>query len=167
SAASAAVSGAAAVLRGRHDWSAVETRSALATTAVPVRRTPVRRAGAGLLRAAAAGRPGLVHPLGPARYRAWWEDRRTRLNTPSVVLRRGERTTTRTVTNVGRRTFYFSSSARGFARRHVWVTPAALRLAPGETGTYTVHATGRGGDDGHVVWRGAGGTTTRVPVLVH
>jgi minor extracellular serine protease Vpr len=167
SAASAAVSGAAAVLRGRHDWSAVETRSALATTAVPVRRTPVRRAGAGLLRAAAAGRPGLVHPLGPARYRAWWKDRRTRLNTPSVVLRRGERTTTRTVTNVGRRTFYFSSSARGFARRHVWVTPAALRLAPGETGTYTVHATGRGRDDGHVVWRGAGGTTTRVPVLVH
>ncbi|WP_134738126.1 S8 family serine peptidase [Nocardioides sp. 503] len=166
SAATAAVSGAAAVLRSRHDWTAVQTRSALATTAAPVRRTSVQRAGAGLLRPAAAGRPGLVHSLDPARYRAWWQDRRTRLNTPSAVLRRGERSTTRTVTNVGRRTFYFSSTVRGFSRRHAWVTPAALRLAPGETGTYTVHATGRGSDDGHVVWRGAGGTTTRVPVLL-
>ncbi|WP_193615135.1 S8 family serine peptidase [Nocardioides lijunqiniae] len=166
SAATAAVSGAAAVLRSRHDWSATEVRSALATTAAPVRRTSVPRAGAGLLRPGAAERPGLVHALDPSRYRPWWTDRRTRLNTPSAVLRRGERTTTRTVTNVGRRTFYFSSSARGFSRRHVWVTPAALRLEPGETGTYTVHATGRGRDDGHVVWRGAGGTTTRVPVVL-
>jgi minor extracellular serine protease Vpr len=166
SAASAAVSGVAAVLRSRHGWSAVETRSALVTTAGPVRRTPVLRAGSGLLRPAAAGWPGLVHDLDPADYRAWWERRRARLNTPSVVLRRGGRTATRTVTNVGRRTFYFSSSARGFSRRHVWVTPAALRLEPGETGTYTVHTTGRGADDGHVVWRGAGGSVTRVPVVL-
>ncbi|MCD4525628.1 S8 family serine peptidase [Nocardioides sp. cx-173] len=166
SAATAAVSGAAAVLRARHGWSAVATRSSLATTAAEVRRTPVTRAGAGLLRPSAAERPGLVHGQDPAAYRAWWEDRRRLLNTPSVVMGRGQRAATRTVTNVGQRTFYFSSSARGFTRRHVWITPAALRLQPGETGTYTVHAAGRGADDGHVVWRGAGGTETRVPVIV-
>ncbi|MCD4536175.1 S8 family serine peptidase [Nocardioides sp. cx-169] len=166
SAATAAVSGAAAVLRARHGWSAVATRSALATTASEVRRTPVTRAGSGLLRPSAAERPGLVHDQDPAAYRAWWEDRRRLLNTPSVVMGPSQRAVTRTVTNVGRRTFYFSSSARGFTRRHVWITPAALRLQPGETGTYTVHTAGRGSDDGHLVWRGAGGTETRVPIIL-
>ena len=55
-------------------------------------------------------------------------------------------------------------------RGDVQVTPAALRLAPGESATYTVRLPGSDSvsrlDDGYVVWRGATGTVTRVPVLV-
>ncbi|MDO9494245.1 MAG: S8 family serine peptidase, partial [Nocardioides sp.] len=129
SAATALTSGAAAVLLGSRDWSAAEVRAALATTAGRLRGTPVTRAGAGLVRPEQALRPGLLHRLDAGDYRAWWEGRRDELNTPSVVVRRGTRTVTRTVTNVGRRGFYFSSAARGFAHHRVVVTPAALRLA--------------------------------------
>lgn len=168
SAATAFTSGAAAVLLGSRDWSAAEVRSALATTADRLRGTPVARAGAGLVRPEEALRPGLVHRVDTADYRAWWEGRLDELNTPSVVVRRGVRAVTRTVTNVGRRGFYFSSAARGFAHHRVVVTPAALRLAPGESGTYTVRVLGpaRRPDDGYVVWRGATGTVTTVPVIV-
>ncbi|MDP2773794.1 MAG: S8 family serine peptidase [Nocardioides sp.] len=168
SAATAFTSGAAAVLLGSRDWSAAEVRAALATTADRLPGTPATRAGAGLVQPEQALHPGLMHRLDAGDYRAWWEGRRAELNTPSVVVRRGTRTVTRTVTNVGRRGFYFSSVSRGFDHHRIVVTPAALRLAPGESGTYTVRVTGRPRrpDDGFVVWRGATGTVTTVPVVV-
>ncbi|SDN95466.1 PA domain-containing protein [Nocardioides szechwanensis] len=168
SAATAFTSGAAAVLLGSRDWSAADARSALATTADRLRGTSVARAGAGLVQTEKALRPGLLHRLDPADYRAWWEGRLEELNISSVVVRRGVREVTRTVTNVGRRGFYFSSVARGFAHHQVVVTPAALRLAPGESGNYTVRVLGhsRRPDDGFVTWRGATGTVTTVPVIV-
>lgn len=174
SASSAAVAGAAAVVLGQRDWSATEARSALVTSATRVRGAALTRSGAGVVDPWAAVRPGLVHPLDPADYRAWLADRSTDLNTPSIVVPRGAVSATRTVTNTGTRALYFSSRARGLARR-VLVSPAALRLAPGESGTYTVQVLRRGPglrgagarlDDGFVVWRGATGTVTRVPVLV-
>lgn len=172
SAAAARTAGAAAVLRSaRPELSAAQVRSALATTAAPVPGAGVLDAGSGVLRPEQALAPGLVHDVAPGDYRAWLEERSgTDLNTPSVRLTgtRAGRAQERTVTNVGRRTFYYSSRVEGL-RGRVRVTPAALTLAPGESATYRVERLGpdpRGLDDGWVVWRGARGSVTRVPVLV-
>jgi minor extracellular serine protease Vpr len=52
----------------------------------------------------------------------------------------------------------------------VRVTPAAVRLAPGESAAFTIRVDRSPGalrlDDGTVVWRGANGTRTQIPVLV-
>lgn len=168
SAATAYTSGLAAVLSSR-GWSASVVRSALATTAERVRGASVLRTGAGRPRLEQALEPGLVYDVRPGDYRAWLDGTLPTLNTPSLVLAPGRRTATRTVTNVGQRALYFSSSATGFARHRVQVTPAALRLGPGESGTYRVTVSGRRSgalDDGFVTWRGATGTVTRIPVLL-
>ena len=74
------------------------------------------------------------------------------------------------MTNTLPRARYFSVDVRGFAHHRVTVTPAALRLDPGESADYTIrvddNARVRPLDDGWVVWRGATGTVTRVPVLL-
>ncbi|MDN4173844.1 S8 family serine peptidase [Nocardioides sp. SOB77] len=166
SAATAYTAGVAALLRQRHpSWSAAAVRSALATTAGRL-DAPVLRAGAGRVRPGAAVRPGLVHLVEPGDYRAWLDgDLRGDLNTPSVLLRGGETRATRTITNVTGRARYFSSRVTGFGRR-VQVRPAAVRLGPGASATYTVTVLGAGPDEGHVVWLGGSGTLTRVPVVV-
>ncbi|MDN4162626.1 S8 family serine peptidase [Nocardioides abyssi] len=167
SAATAYVAGLAAVLRHRHPtWSEAAVRSAIATTAARL-DAPVLRAGAGRVQPDRAGRPGLVHLVRPGDYRAWLDSELDgELNTPSVLLGPGATTATRTVTNVTGRARYFSSRAVGFAGR-VQVRPAAVRLGPGASATYTVTVLGpRRPDDGYVVWRGGSGTTTRVPVAV-
>ena len=143
-------------------------RSALVTTAQPL-RSGVLSAGAGRVRPGDTETPGLIYPLDAGDYRAWLEGRLTQLNTPSLLLRGSQDSAERTVTNVGRRARYFSSHAVGF-RHRVTVTPAALRLAPGESATFRVTVAGRGRaarlDDGYVVWRGGAGTVTRIPVLI-
>ena len=64
SVAAARTSGVAAALLSRHDWSAAEVRSALATTAGDVAGDPsLLRLGAGRTRARPADRPGLVFRL--------------------------------------------------------------------------------------------------------
>jgi hypothetical protein len=90
------------------------------------------------------------------------------VNTPSAFLR-GATTVTRTVTNVGTRPMYYSSSARGFLRHRVSVTPAAIYLDPGESATFTITASAAGPqplDDGWVTWRGANGNRVRMPVVI-
>jgi subtilisin family serine protease len=170
SVASARVAGAAALLVSRHpDWSAATVRSALATTATEARGTSVLRYGAGRARPDAALRPGLAYDVDPADYRRWLAGRRVRLNTPSAVLHQGQDVVRRTITNVTGRTLYFSSSTSGFRRHRVSLTPAAVRLAPGESATWTLRISGpraRPFDDGWVTWRGARGTVTRIPVLL-
>nr|WP_246416472.1 S8 family serine peptidase [Nocardioides luti] len=171
SAATAHTAGLAAVLRGEHRrWSASVVRSALATSAVPVAGGSALTAGAGRVRASAAATPGLAFEVDPLDYRRWLEGDRTTLNTPSVLLAGAESSTRRTVTNVGRRAMYFSSSARGFTRHRVTVTPAAVRLAPGESATFTIRVTRPAGplplDDGTVRWLGANGTLVSIPVLI-
>ena len=172
SVAAARTSGIAAALLSRHDWSAAEVRSALATTAGKVAGNPtLLRLGAGRTRARAAQRPGLAFRVPAADYRAWLDGHldAAALNTPSLLLH-GDATVTRTVTNVGTRAMYYSSSARGFRRHQVTVTPAAINLAPGESATFTVRVTGPAGaqplDDGWVTWRGANGNRVRVPVVL-
>ena len=170
SAAAAITSGVAALVLSRHEnWSPAAVRSALATTARRVPGAPVLRAGAGRVAAAAAVRPGLVYDVPVEDYRAWLDGELdvTGLNAPSVRIE-GAGTAERTVTNVTARRLYFSSSATGFTHHRVRVTPAALRLGPGESATFTVTVApgSRRADDGWVTWRGATGTVTRIPVVV-
>ncbi len=173
SAATAFTSGAAALLLREHHWSAAAVRSALATTAATVPgRASLLRKGAGRARPTAALSPGLVYDVRPGDYRAWFVGalRSGRLNTPSIQFAGDRDSAVRTVTNVGRRTMYYSSSATGFRMHEVSVRPAAIRLAPGESATFRVTLRHPGGvhplDDGWVTWRGANGTRVRIPVVL-
>ncbi|CAB4704096.1 MAG: S8 family serine peptidase [Actinobacteria bacterium] len=167
SAATAYTSGGAATLLARHDWSAPWVRSALATTARAVANSDALHSGAGRVRPERARQPGLVYALPSIDYRAWLDGDVRDLNLPSIVLAGAASTITRTVTNVGRRALYFSSSTGGFRHHSAVVTPAAVRLAPGESATYTLTVSGPSlSDDGWVLWRGAHGTRTRIPVLL-
>jgi minor extracellular serine protease Vpr len=170
SAASARASGVAALLRAKHGhWSASVVRSVLTTTARPLAGTSTLVQGAGRVRASLP-RPGLALDIAPTRYRdaledVSWED----LNVSSIIMRGGG-TTTRRVTNLGTRAEYFSVSARGFVRHRVRTTPVALRLGPGESASVRITVTGGGNpsrfDDGWIVWRGARGSHTRIPVAI-
>ncbi|GAB3770953.1 hypothetical protein GCM10027600_28080 [Nocardioides ginsengisegetis] len=172
SAATAYTSGAAAVLLARHDWSADVVRSALATTAAPVDRAPtLLREGAGRVRPLVADRPGVAYAVRPGDYRRWLDGRlmSRAVNTPSLVLAGTARVAHRTITNIGARPMYFSSAVAGFTRHAVRVTPAAVRLGPGESVTFTVRVSGPGVsplDDGWITWAGADGSRARIPVLV-
>ena len=173
SAATAATSGTAALLRSRHPWSATVVRSVLATTAAPLAGAPsVLRSGAGRVRLAPSDRPGVVYDVARRDYRAWLDGSMApgRLNTPSILITGEQSFARRTITNVGHRALYFSSSASGFVQHTVVVRPAAVRLAPGESATFTVHVDHRTGvhplDDGWVTWRGGNGTSARIPVLL-
>ena len=168
SAATARVSGLAALLRADHDWSAPVVRSVLTTTARPLAGAPTLQQGAGQV--AALPKPGLALDVRTDSYRKAldnlsWRD----LNVSSIVMRDGG-TTTRRVTNLGNRAEYFSAQARGFARHRVVMTPLALRLAPGETATVRITHQRHPGpsrlDGGWIVWRGARGSETRVPVAI-
>ena len=70
---------------------------------------------------------------------------------------------------------YYSSAAAGFTRHQVLVTPAALKIAPGETAVFRVRVTRAPGrpahasgvaDSGWVTWRGANGVRVRMPVVL-
>ena len=78
----------------------------------------------------------------------------------------GNHVATRTLTNTGPRPEYFSVRVDG--RPGVTVSPVALRLDPGERGTFTVRTTTppTGARSGALVWRGARGSVTRIGVLV-
>lgn len=169
SVAAARTSGMAALLRSRRDWSATVVRSALTTTATPLTGSPVLEQGAGHL-ADDLPRTHLALDVAPARWRRALEERNLdRLNLTSVVLPAGRRQFTRRVTNTGERAEYFSVTTEGF-RSRVRVRPLAVRLAPGASATFRFTVTGsrspRRLDDGHVVWRGARGGVTRLPVAL-
>lgn len=168
SAATARASGLAALLRSEHDWSAPVVRSVLTTTARPLAGAPTLKQGAGQV--GSLRRAGLALDVRSGDYRraldgTSWRD----LNVSSLVIRRGG-TAVRRVTNLGSRAEYFSAQVQGFAGHSVRTTPVALRLAPGETATVRITVTGPSGptrlDDGWIVWRGARGSETRLPVAI-
>ncbi|CUR56990.1 putative Cucumisin [metagenome] len=172
SVATAQVSGeAAALLAKRPGWQPARVRSALMTTT----RTTLDDAssldqGAGRLRAEVAQRPGLVYDLDPRDYRRYLSGRLEGrdLNLPSIKAV-GPVVVRRTVTNVGKRPMYYSVRARGFTTHQVSVAPVALRLAPGQSRTFTVTIAGaddRLVDSGWITWRGANGTSVRIPVVI-
>ena len=172
SVATAQVSGeAAAVIARRPGWQPARVRSALMTTTrTTVRDTSSLEQGAGRLRTDAAQRPGLVYDLDPRDYRRYLAGRieGRDLNLPSIKAV-GPVTVRRTVTNVGKRAMYYSVRPRGFTTHRVSVTPAALRLAPGASRTFTVTISGvndRRVDSGWITWRGANGISVRIPVVI-
>jgi hypothetical protein len=169
SAASARVSGVAALLRARHDWSAPVVRSVLTTTARPLAGTSTLTQGGGRV-GDSLPRPGLALDVRRSRYRKALEDLTWgELNVSSIMMRGGG-TTTRRVTNLGTRAEYFSSRSLGFDRHRVRMTPVALRLGPGESAQVRITVSGGGNpgrfDDGWIVWRGARGSQTRIPVAI-
>lgn len=170
SAATARTAGLAATLLAGHHWDADVVRSALVTSAGPVVDGSALTSGAGRVRAPDAAAPGLAYEVEPSGYRRWLDGDRASLNTPSVLLAGSQSAATRTVTNVGGRTMYYSSSAQGFTRHDVRVTPAAVRLAPGESATFKIRVSRPAGalplDDGSITWRGANGNRVRIPVLI-
>ncbi len=171
SAATAHASGLAALLVGEHPtWSAAVVRSLVVTSARPVRGSSTVQQGAGAL----PGRAPTAHLAFDVAPQAWRRALRRhtlgRLNTSSLLLSSRESTAVRTVTNIGSRAEYFSVTARGFRTHRVSVRPLAVRLAPGQSARFTITVTGPTTpgrlDDGALVWLGARGGVTRVPVAL-
>ncbi len=172
SAATARVSGQAAVILGRHrDWSPARVQSALMTSARPVTGDPSSLSqGAGRTRLDRALHPGLVYDVDTGDYRRYLSGRLDGrdLNLPSIKAD-GPSDIRRTVTNVGARPMYYSVKARGFTLHRVSISPVAIRIRPGQSRTFTVTITGptsRQVDSGWITWRGANGTLVRIPVVI-
>jgi hypothetical protein len=172
SAATAWTSGLALRLRARHGWPADAVRSALATTASSVAGSPtVLSEGAGRPRLDRADRPGVAYLVARGDYRAWLEgDLDGDLNTPSILLSGDRTAATRTITNLGSRTATLSAATAGFTDHTVAVSPASVRLRPGQSATFHVTVSGPDRavplDDGWVVWTSSDGTRARVPVAL-
>jgi subtilisin family serine protease len=170
SAATAHASGLAALVLGEHDWPAAVVRSLVVSSARPIRGSSVLAQGSGALPGIApTSHLALDVPLGAWR-RALRSHRLAELNTSSLLLSTQRTTAVRTLTNVGRRAEYFSVTARGFVSHRVTVQPLAVRLAPGQSATFTIRVAGPSTpgrlDDGELVWLGALGGTTRIPVAL-
>ncbi|MDN5896474.1 MAG: S8 family serine peptidase, partial [Nocardioides sp.] len=176
SASTATVSGLSARLRARHpEWTASRIRSALMTSATSAGQITPLAQGSGVASPARSLRPGLSFDLDPARYRRMLErdEDPSTLNLPSVMASQTNRTivVTREVTNTDRRHMYYSSSTRGFGAHRVSVTPAAVRMAPGETREFQIRIVPRPGTQtelasGWVSWHGANGARVRIPVVL-
>ena len=171
SAATAHASGLAALVLGEHPGrSAAVVRSLLTTSARPIPGSTVLEQGSGAL-PGQAPTAHLALDVGPDEWRrALRRHRLARLNTTSLLLPARQRRAVRTVTNIGTRAEYFSVTARGFTSHRVRVQPLAVRLAPGESADFTVTVSGPTApgrlDDGMLVWLGARGGVTRLPVAL-
>lgn len=170
SAATAHTSGVAARLLTTPGWTAPQVRSALVTTAANVLGEPLRE-GAGRVAVRGDRRPDLAYLVRPGAYRHWLDGSlpAESLNVPSILADDRVSVVSRRITNVSGRRLYFSSSARGFTRHQVVVTPAAVRLGPGQSAVFHVRMYGASPtpvDRGEVVWRSADGSETRIPVVL-
>lgn len=176
SASTAHVAGVAARIRSAHPhWRVARVRSALTTSGTSTRGEPTSlRQGAGVPDVDVAVHPGLAFDLAPGDLRsALRSGSVAELNLPSVLRQQPRRSVvvTREVTNVGNRPAYYSSTAWGMEGHRLQVTPAAIRIAPGETREMRIRITPRPGaapqvDSGWVAWRGADGTRVRIPVVL-
>ncbi|MEO8247588.1 MAG: S8 family serine peptidase [Chloroflexota bacterium] len=170
SAAAARASGLAALILGEHDWSAAIVRSLLVTSATPLRGSSVLAQGSGAL----PDRAPTAHLALDVPVSGWRRALRSQglasLNTSSLLLSTRRTTAVRTLTNVGNRAEYFSVTAGGFTSHRVTVRPLAVRLAPGQSARFTLTVSGPATpgrlDDGELVWLGALGGVTRVPVAL-
>ena len=170
SAATAHASGLAALLLGERHRPAAVVRSLLVTSARPMRGTSVLAQGSGALPSRAPTAHLALDVAAGAWRRALRTHRLADLNTSSILLSARQTTAVRTVTNVGTRAEYFSVTARGFTSHRVTVRPLAVRLAPGQSARFTITVSGPTTpgrvDDGELVWLGALGGVTRVPVAL-
>lgn len=177
SAAAAEISGVAALVRSRHDWSASAVRSVLTTSARSI-AGPALRQGAGRAVPAKAVDTKLALAVRPGAYRQWLDGEidPDDLNTTSIQVDGGTgRVVTRRITNLGTRAADLAGSASGLDRHQVTVSPSTLRIPPGETRTFRVRISGpkiSPLDDGVVEWRSQGrgqgqqNALMRIPVVL-
>ena len=154
------VAGLAALLKDLHpDWSPMMVKSALMTSAYDVLDGPntnplvIFSQGAGHVQPNIAADPGLVYDAGwidwlgflcgtgmNASYCPSIRIDPSDFNVASISIGSlaGSQTVTRKVTNVGGSSATYSAEVEGLLGIDVVVEPAALTLAPGETGTFTV-----------------------------
>jgi subtilisin family serine protease len=174
------VAGVAALLKQVHpDWSPAAIKSALMTSATPLKRpdgsadADVWGFGAGQLNPAGALDTRLVYDVPAAHFIDYAQGRLpgAELNLASITRSDvvGIGRSTRTLTNTGRATVTYTASASvpGYG---VVVSPASLTLAPGASGRYTVTVTRSEAPVdtwrfGQLVWRGEG-RSVRSPLLV-
>jgi hypothetical protein len=142
------------------------------TSATPLAGDSALRQGAGRVTTPSRTDVRLGYDVARGDYRRVLDGRwsASRLNLPSALLA-SPATVRRSVTNLGTRALYWSSQAGGFRRHDVVVTPAAIRLSPGETAEFTIRVSQRPGvrptpESGWVAWLAADGTLTRIPVVV-
>ncbi len=176
--AAAHVAGVAAVVRGAHpSWSPATVKSAMMTTALPLKgaASPLDR-GAGELDPASVLRPGLVYDSGPADYsRLLGGDLdASQLNQPSISVGDliSSESVSRTVTNVGTSTDTYTAALQGLRGIAGSIDPATLTVAPGRSASFTVTfgATKSAAYDefttGSLTWRDNHGSTVTSPVAI-
>ena len=193
------VAGLAALLKQRHPrWSPMMIKSALMTTGTDVIDTPastvarIFRQGGGHVSPTNAADPGLVFDSNIVDWGAFLCGTTTEvrpvickvlkligasfdpsdLNLASIAIGdlAGKQTVKRRVTNVGGSTATYSHAVTGLAGITVKVSPATLRLRPGETKSFTVTFTRTTStfntyNGGHITWSD-GNHDVRMPVVI-
>jgi subtilisin family serine protease len=183
------IAGLGALILQKHpDWSPMEVKSAMMTTAKDLTDTadPFDQ-GAGFVRPNEFLDPGLVYDSG---YGDWVDYlagqgvtvggdpisdtpiKASNLNVASIAVNdlAGSETVTRSVTNVGTKTSTYKASVTGLTGVTARVTPSTLTLAPDETGTFKVKLTRTSAAFGEYaegnLWWKDGSHVVRTPVVV-
>lgn len=165
SAATAHVSGLAALLLARPGTTPAEVRSALLTSTTPVGHNAGLRAGTGQVRLSRV--PEFAYLVDPRHYRGWLAGRRPDLDLPQALMRTGRLVVKRTITNTGRRPLWLTTHLVGFDSP-VLVSPSAGLVRPGRSLTFRIslpsapHTT----DKGTVHWLSGYGEETRLVVVI-
>lgn len=165
SAATAHVSGVAALLLARPGSTPDRVRSTLLTSTAPVGGPPGLRAGTGRVRVSRI--PPMAYLVDPRHYRGWLTGHRSELNLAQVLMSTGRLVARRTITNTGRRPLWLTTHLTGFDSP-VRVTPAAGLVRPGRSLTFRISlpAAPRTTDAGAVVWHSAAGDESRLAVVI-
>ena len=135
SAATAYVSGVAAVLLGDPENKPAEVRSALLTSTTPIGRHSGLRGGTGQVSISRV--PPIAYLVDPRSYRGWLVGRRADLDLPQALMRTGRLVVRRTITNTGRRPLWLTAHLAGFDSP-VRVSPSAGLLRPGRSLTFRI-----------------------------
>jgi hypothetical protein len=165
SAATAYVSGVAAVLLGDPENKPAEVRSALLTSTTPIGRHSGLRGGTGQVSISRV--PPIAYLVDPRSYRGWLVGRRADLDLPQALMRTGRLVVRRTITNTGGRPLWLTTHLAGFDSP-VRVSPSAGLLRPGRSLTFTISlpTAPRTTDKGTVLWHSATGDETRLAVVI-
>lgn len=165
SAATAHVSGVAALLLARPGSTPDQVRSALLTSTVPVGGPPGLRAGTGQARISRI--PPMAYLVDPRHFRGWLTGHRSDLNLAQVLLSTGRLVARRTITNTGHRPLWLTTHLTGFDSA-VRVSPSAGLVRPGRSLTFRISlpAAPRTTDSGTVAWHSAAGDESRLAVVI-
>jgi len=165
SAATAHVSGVAALLLAHPGTTPAEVRSALLTSTAPIDGPAGLRAGTGQVRVSRV--PPMAYLVDPRHLRGWLTGHRSDLNLPQALMSTGRLVARRTITNTGHRPLWLTTHLAGFDSP-VLVSPSAGLVRPGHTLRFRIslQTAPRATDRGTVVWRSATGDETRLTVVI-